>query len=183
MALASAVMLAGVACTAPRPPTTASTEAPASAALAAQDARPEAPLIAGRSLSGEPIDLKALRGQVVVINAWGSWCSPCRDEAPALQAVNRQMTPQGVRFIGINTRDRDPASARAFEARYGLSFPSVYDPPGDLLLRFPPHTLNPQVIPSTVIVDRRGRIAASVPGPVTATMLRHALNEVLGEKP
>ncbi|MFE2170235.1 TlpA disulfide reductase family protein [Streptomyces sp. NPDC059447] len=121
----------------------------------------------GEDLDGNPVSLDGFRGQVVVLNVWGSWCGPCRAEADDLARLGESTRSQGVRFLGINTRDRDRAAARSFVRAHGIGFPSLHDPDGELLLRFPPALLNPQTIPSTLVIDRRGRVAVSIGGAVT----------------
>ncbi|MFE9561908.1 TlpA family protein disulfide reductase [Streptomyces sp. NPDC006487] len=143
--------------------------------------RPPAPALAGADLDGKPVGLAEFRGQVVVLNVWGSWCGPCRAEADDLERLSGQTRAQGVRFLGINTRDRDRAAARSFVRAHGLGFPSLHDPDGELLLRFPPALLNPQTIPSTLVIDRRGRIAVSIGGAVTDEELRPLLTRVAQE--
>ncbi|MFJ3877008.1 TlpA family protein disulfide reductase [Streptomyces sp. NPDC090077] len=144
-------------------------------------ARQDAPALAGADLDGNPVSLAGLRGRVVVLNVWGSWCGPCRAEADDLERLNRQTRGQGVSFLGINTRDRDRAAAKSFVRAHGLGFPSLHDPEGDMLLRFPPALLNPQAIPSTLVIDRHGRIAAGIGGAVTTEELRPLLARVLAE--
>ncbi|MFF3213410.1 TlpA disulfide reductase family protein [Streptomyces sp. NPDC002886] len=144
-------------------------------------ARPHAPVLAGADLDGKPLGLTEFRGQVVVLNVWGSWCGPCRAEADDLERLSGQTRAQGVRFLGINTRDPDRAAAQSFVRAHGLGFPSLHDPTGKLLLRFPPALLNPQTIPSTLVIDRRGRIAVSIGGAVTEEELRPLLLRVAEE--
>ncbi|MCX4539839.1 TlpA disulfide reductase family protein [Streptomyces sp. NBC_01565] len=153
---------------------------PQAVVIAAQERR-DAPELSGADLRGGRAGLAPLRGRVVVLNVWGSWCGPCRTEAAGLEAVHRETEGQGVRFLGINTRDRDREAARAFEERYELTYPSLHDPRGDLLLRFPEGTLNPQAVPSTLLLDRRGRVAASIAGPVTPAELRPLIARLAGE--
>ncbi|WKD37651.1 TlpA family protein disulfide reductase [Streptomyces xanthophaeus] len=143
--------------------------------------RPAAPALAGDDLDGKPVALDDFRGQVVVLNVWGSWCGPCRAEADDLAHIDRQTRDQGVRFLGINTRDPDRAAALSFVRAHGLGFPSLHDPAGELLLRFPPALLNPQAIPSTLVIDRRGHIAVSIGGAVTGDELRPLLARVTEE--
>ncbi|WP_327308103.1 TlpA disulfide reductase family protein [Streptomyces sp. NBC_01298] len=143
--------------------------------------RPPAPVLTGADLDGKPLSLTEYRGQVVVLNVWGSWCGPCRAEADDLERLSGQTRTQGVRFLGINTRDPDRAAARSFVRAHGLGFPSLHDPTGKLLLRFPPALLNPQTIPSTLVIDRRGRIAVSIGGAVTDEELRPLLLRVAEE--
>lgn len=144
-------------------------------------AREEAPALEGDDLDGKPVSLAGFRGQVVVLNVWGSWCAPCRAEADDLERLSRQTRGEGVRFLGINTRDRDRAAAQSFVGAHDLGFPSLHDPAGELLLRFPPAVLDPQAIPSTLVVDRRGRIAVAIGGAVTAEQLRPLLARVVEE--
>ncbi|MFJ7777172.1 TlpA family protein disulfide reductase [Streptomyces yangpuensis] len=145
-------------------------------------ARQEAPALAGADLDGKQVALGDFRGQVVVLNAWGSWCAPCRAEADDLERLSRQTRADGVRFLGINTRDRDRAAARSFVRAHDMTFPSLHDPDGELLLRFPPALVNPQAIPSTLVIDRRGRVAAAIGGAVTDEQLRPLLARVLEEE-
>ncbi|MFJ6793169.1 TlpA family protein disulfide reductase [Streptomyces sp. NPDC091268] len=153
------------------------------AAVADSAVRPAAPDLAGADLDGQPVSLAALRGEVVVVNVWGSWCGPCRAEADDLRRLGARTGDRGVRFLGINTRDRDRAAARSFVRAHGLGFPSLHDPDGELLLRFPPALLNPQTIPSTLVIDRGGRVAVSIGGPVTEAELAPLLDRVAREAP
>ncbi|MEU9376057.1 TlpA disulfide reductase family protein [Streptomyces sp. NPDC048255] len=155
--------------------------AAAGATVTDPGAREEAPALEGDDLDGKPVSLAGFRGQVVVLNVWGSWCAPCRAEADDLGRLSRQTRGEGVRFLGINTRDRDRAAAQSFVRAHDLGFPSLHDPAGELLLRFPPAVLNPQAIPSTLVVDRRGRIAVAIGGAVTAEQLRPLLDRVVEE--
>ncbi|WP_030301887.1 TlpA family protein disulfide reductase [Streptomyces katrae] len=156
--------------------------AAAGATVVDPGARQQAPALAGDDLDGKPVDLAGFRGRVVVLNVWGSWCGPCRAEADGLERLSRQTGGEGVRFLGINTRDRDRAAARSFVRAHALSFPSLHDPTGELLLRFPPSLLNPQAIPSTLVIDRRGRIAVAIGGAVTEEQLRPLLTRVVEEE-
>ncbi|MET8750270.1 TlpA disulfide reductase family protein [Streptomyces sp. NPDC004667] len=151
------------------------------ATVAAPRARPPAPALTGTDLDGNPVSLAALRGEVVVLNVWGSWCAPCRAEAGDLALLNGEVRGAGVRFLGINTRDRDRDAARSFVRAHGLDFPSLHDPAGALLLRFPPEVLNPQTIPSTLIVDREGRVAVAIGGAVSAARLKPLIDRVAAE--
>lgn len=124
--------------------------------------------VKGTTLEGRPLDLKDYAGKVVVLNVWGSWCPPCRAEAPTLAAAARQLAPSGVAFVGVDTKDSGPDQALAFQERYHLPYPSFFDPAGTSLLAF--HgTLNPDSIPSTVVIDKQGRVAASILGEVPST--------------
>lgn len=141
--------------------------------------RAAVPTVSGTSLDGRPLSTADFRGQVVVVNVWGSWCAPCRAEAEALEQASTS-TKGRAQFVGINTRDRDPAPARAFVRSFGISYPSVYDPDGKALLPFA-GTLPPSAIPSTLILDREGRLAARVLGEISERTLVTMIDEVAGE--
>lgn len=113
---------------------------------------------------------------------WGSWCTPCRAEAKNLQAVSEKLKGQGVRFVGINTRDTNTTSAINFEKEFGVTFPSLYDPTGRQMLRFKKGTLNPQLIPSTLVIDRSGKIAARALMALSEDTLTGMIKPVLAEK-
>jgi thiol-disulfide isomerase/thioredoxin len=138
--------------------------------------RPLAPDISGTTLGGAHLRLSAYRGSVVVLNFWGSWCGPCRAEAPDLAALAARLQPRGVRFLGIDIRD-DPTSADAFMQTFGVRYPSLNDPGDDIALAFR-GTVPPAAIPTTLVVDRRGRIAARVIGSVSYDGLRQLLLQV-----
>lgn len=141
--------------------------------------RQQAPEFSGPLLGGGEFDLAAARGNVVVLNVWASWCPPCRSEAPALQAVFEEVAEEGVQFVGVNVRD-NATDARAFEQEFGLTYPSVVDTTGSLLLAFR-DTLPPSAIPSTLVIDRHGRLAARVLDDVTETLLRELVADVTTE--
>lgn len=143
------------------------------------DQRQAAPDLTGTTLTGRSFDLASLRGQVVVLNVWASWCAPCRSEAPGLAEVARELRRQPVQFVGLVTRDGE-ASARAFADRFRLDYPHVVDADGALQLRFRDN-LPPQAIPSTLVIDAEGRVAARVLGGVTAAGLRSVVEPVLAE--
>jgi thiol-disulfide isomerase/thioredoxin len=125
------------------------------------------------------VSLGDYRGKVVVLNVWGSWCPPCRAEAPMLADAARDLAGQGVVFLGINSRNPERAGPRAFERRFDVPYESIYDPDGRTLLAF--HgTLSPNSIPSTVVIDRQGRVAASVIGSVSRTTLDDLVDDALG---
>jgi thiol-disulfide isomerase/thioredoxin len=135
--------------------------------------------VAGETVDGDPVDLAEFRGDVVVLPVWGSWCGPCRKEAPMLAEAARDLEDDGVRFLGINNRDYDQASARRFAESFDLPYPSVYDPDGNTLLSFR-GTLPPLAVPSMVVVDEEGRVAARMLGEVERSTLYGVLEEVLG---
>ncbi|MEV5608082.1 TlpA disulfide reductase family protein [Streptomyces sp. NPDC052225] len=144
--------------------------------------RHDAPDLTGKDLEGKKIKLADYKGKVVVLNVWGSWCPPCRAEAPNFVKVDKANEGKDVQFLGINTRDTSTSPAKEFEKDFGVTYPSFYDPTGKLLLQFEKGTLNPQAIPSTIIVDRDGKIAARSLKPLSEKSLRNMLDPVVAEK-
>ncbi|MDO5533034.1 MAG: TlpA disulfide reductase family protein [Propionibacteriaceae bacterium] len=141
--------------------------------------RQPAPQITGELLGGGTFDSADLAGQVIVYNVWGSWCAPCRKEAPALEAA-AQASAGRASFVGINTRDLDQGPALAFTRAFGITFPSVFDPDGRELLKFGTQ-LPPSAIPSTLVVDAQGRVAARVLGETTEATIRGLVDDVAAE--
>lgn len=123
--------------------------------------------VSGETLDGDQWALDDQRGKVVVLNVWGTWCPPCRKEAPVLSEAARQLQADGVIFMGINTRDSSAAQGRAFERNFKVAYPSLFDPDGRTLLAFR-GTITPNAIPSTLVIDRDGKVAASVLGEITS---------------
>jgi cytochrome c biogenesis protein CcmG, thiol:disulfide interchange protein DsbE len=119
-----------------------------------------------RRLDG-PGDLRltALRGQVVVVNFWASWCVPCREEAEALEAVWQRYRGTGVQLVGVNIQDRE-AAAKGFLAETKTSFPNVTDGTGATSIAYGIYG-----VPETFVVDRRGRITERFVGAVTTEWL------------
>ena len=143
------------------------------------DQRQGAPNASGVDLAGKTLELADFAGQIVVLNVWASWCAPCRAEAGALEEVAEQFENQGVQFIGLNTRDSNDA-ARAFIRKFDVTYPSLIDTDGRIQLLFN-DSLPPQAIPSTIVIDQKGRVAARALGVVTAATLR-AMIEPLREE-
>ena len=133
----------------------------------------------GTTLDGQPYDVRDDRGRVVVVNVWGSWCAPCIAEAPALQAVHELTQDEDVSFVGVNTKDGE-ASARAHEKRFGVTYPSIDDDGGRVLLDLR-GSLPPSAIPSTLVLDREGRVAARILGKADRTVLNGVVDDVLAE--
>ncbi|GGV17758.1 hypothetical protein GCM10010260_66690 [Streptomyces filipinensis] len=151
-------------------------------ATAAPGKRAPAPDLSGKTIDGRTLDVADYKGQVVVINVWGSWCGPCREEAQYFSTVSKQYQGKGVQFVGINTRDTSTTPAIAFEKEHGIGYPSLYDPTGRLMLRFKKGTLNPQLIPSTLVIDKHGKVAARALEALDDTSLLKMLKPVLAEK-
>ncbi|TDO49706.1 thiol-disulfide isomerase/thioredoxin [Kribbella sp. VKM Ac-2571] len=131
--------------------------------------RKAAPELTGKTLDGKTWTLSEQTGKVVVLNVWGSWCPPCRKEAPELVAASKELG-SGVQFIGLNTRDLDPAQAKKFVQEFDVPFPSIYDPNGKALLRFRGQ-ISPKAIPTTLVIDKDGKVAGRVVGEVTKQTL------------
>lgn len=146
----------------------------------APDQRQPAPAISGTALDGSTIDIADYLGKVVVLNVWASWCAPCRAEAPGLQAASQELADRGVQFVGLNTRDSS-ASADGFVKSFGVTYPSIVDQDGRLQLRFG-DSLPPQAIPSTVVIDSQGRVAARALGKVSEDSLRGIVEDVMSER-
>lgn len=145
----------------------------------APDQRPTIDDFEARLLDGTTYDSTLTHGTVAVYNVWGSWCGPCRTEAPALARLARE-TASTTAFVGINVRDND-AAAIAFERSFNIPYPSITtDDAGPAILAFGT-TLSASAIPSTVILDRDGRVAARVVGPVTYSTLKALLTTVINE--
>jgi thiol-disulfide isomerase/thioredoxin len=161
VAMALLVALALTACGRDVPPVVGTST------VASSDREP-APAIAGTTLDGSALDLADYRGRVVVLNNWASWCAPCRDEAPAFAALAASSDPADVVVVGLNVTD-EVAAARAFAAEVGMTYPSIVDSDGSILRTIP--GVPPSALPSTIVLDREGRIAAQVIGPTDGAEL------------
>ncbi|MFH9423241.1 TlpA family protein disulfide reductase [Streptomyces sp. NPDC017529] len=151
------------------------------ATVAKKDRKP-VPALSGETTRGEKLDVAAYKGKVVVLNVWGSWCGPCIAEAANFAKVANETKAKGVQFVGINTRDSQQSQAVSFEDQHKMPYPSLFDPTGKLMLRFPKGSLNPQSIPSTIAVDREGKIAARSIGPLGEDELRKMVQPLIDEK-
>ena len=133
------------------------------AAASARGERPQAPDFTLERLDEEgELTLSSLRGQGVVLNVWASWCIPCKEEAPFLEQVWRENRRNGLVVVGLDAKDfrRD---ARNFMRRYGLTFPVVYDGPGDTLSGY-----GVTGFPETFVLDREGRVLETFVGAVNS---------------
>jgi thiol-disulfide isomerase/thioredoxin len=137
--------------------------------------------ISGPDLDGTgTLSSKAYPGKVVVINVWGSWCPPCRKEASDLQAASAKTTDVA-QFLGVTSRDLQTAAPRQFVRENKVTYPSIYDPSGQVLLPFS-SVLPAIAIPSTLVLDREGRLAVRVLGPVSETTLVQMINDTANGK-
>jgi thiol-disulfide isomerase/thioredoxin len=144
----------------------------------APDQRPQVDEVTGELLDGGTYDVAGDRGKVVVVNFWGSWCNPCRAEAHDLENTFQATKAKGVAFIGVNSRD-DRDAAKAFE-RGLVTFPSVYDPDGKVALKFDVTLVS---TPSTLILDRQGRIAVAIRRLTVVSELQPLVERVAAEGP
>lgn len=180
--LAGMVMLAACASTGADEPTRSAgqvgyPDVPRNLTRVTPDQRKEMPAVSGPALgSNRTISTTDFRGKVVVVNVWGSWCPPCRKEAPDLQAASVE-TRNVAQFVGITSKDYDPAPAEAFVRSFKITYPSIYDPTGKVLLAFAGE-LPPSAIPSTMIIDRQGRLAARVLSGISKITLVDMINDV-----
>ena len=125
--------------------------------------------LSGQTLTGESLDVTSLRGKVVVVNGWASWCEPCREEIPELTSFAESVDPDSIAVIGVNVMD-EPAAATAFAQDLSMPYPSIVDPQARTWGTFP--GIPPRSLPSTVILDTDGRVAATIVGTTDADQLR-----------
>jgi thiol-disulfide isomerase/thioredoxin len=143
--------------------------------------RAEPVQVAGETLNGDRLDLSDRRGSVVVVNIWWTGCGPCRVEAPMLVDAADELAGDGT-IVGINIRDSSKDNGLAFERSFDVPYPSIYDPGSEQLLNFP-SPFNPRWMPSTVVLDREGRVAALVGGELPSKLtLLDVVEEVAAER-
>jgi len=140
--------------------------------------RASAPEFTGELMDGSDFDSAAVSGDVVVINFWGSWCAPCRVETPEFQQVYDEVSADGVSFLGINVKD-DRQLAQAFLDDKDITYPSIYDPRGEVALAFRDYPAN--AIPSTIVLDQDGRVAAVYVAAVAADELRQVIDLLVAQ--
>lgn len=127
------------------------------AALARGDT-PPVPAVTLPAFDGPPISLTALGGNPVILNFWASWCIPCRDEAPLLEAVWEEFRSHGLLVIGVDTQDMEEP-ARAFLKEFHIAYPTLRDPDGSVARIF-----GTTGVPETFFIGRDGRIRRKFPG-------------------
>ena len=141
------------------------------------DKRGEPVVLTGTLLDGTAWDIASTRGKVLVINVWGSWCAPCVAEAPDLQKAWEGIQADQVpaQFVGIDFRE-DPARGAAFAKKAGITYPSLTDESGVAILALQGKA---PTVPTTLVLDPEGRIAARVNGPASASTLRGLVDDVV----
>jgi thiol-disulfide isomerase/thioredoxin len=136
------------------------------------------PALSGPTVDGTTLDLASFKGKVVVLNTWGSWCKACKEESPYLERVYENYKDKGVQFVGIDTRDNLP-QARSFVADNNLTYPSLVDGDSETLLTKLVGIIPLQAVPTTVIVDRDGKLAWRAAVGVDSKTLSAALDPIL----
>ncbi|GAB4504662.1 MAG: TlpA disulfide reductase family protein [Anaerolineales bacterium] len=135
-----------------------------------------APDFSLQTLTGENLRLADLRGQVILVNLWASWCPPCRAEMPTLQKMYAEYKDQGFTILAVNmTSQDDPAAIQPFVQQYGITFPVLLDPNGDTARLYELRSL-----PSSFFLDRQGIIREVViGGPMAEALLRTRIETLL----
>jgi thiol-disulfide isomerase/thioredoxin len=128
----------------------------------AVDEREDPVSFEGVDLEDRALSFGDFRGKPVVAVVWGSWCAPCREEAPEVVGAAEELGDD-VQFVGINIRDAGTAQAQAFVRNFDVPFPSFYSPDGEALLAFP-GVLGLRTVPAFAVLDSEGRVAASIIG-------------------
>lgn len=146
----------------------------------AKSERPAFEAWSGETESGLFLKSESLLGSVVVMNWWYAACAPCRAEAPDLAALSQEFEDQGVQFVGVNVRD-SAETALAFDRRFGITFPSVLDAQsGEVSLAFT-GVVSPQAVPTTLVIDKEGKVASRILGRIDASILRTLIESVVSE--
>ncbi|MGH2581636.1 MAG: peroxiredoxin family protein, partial [Anaerolineales bacterium] len=132
------------------------------------------------TLAGDQVTLSGLRGQVVLVNLWASWCGPCRAEMPAIQQIYEQYRDRGFTVLGVNLTNQDSrAAAQAFVDEFGLTFPILLDTDGSVAAAYRLRSL-----PSSYFIDRNGVIQKVVlGGPMAEALVQTQVEQLLGLTP
>ncbi|MHA7156178.1 TlpA family protein disulfide reductase [Arthrobacter sp. TMN-50] len=131
-------------------------------------------------MDGSTVSTADLQDQVTVLNFWYAACAPCRAEAPDLEALHQEFSGQGVKFYGVNIRDEAP-TASSFERNFGISYPSMLDADGSILLSLSDQ-VPPQAVPTTLVLDKQGRISARILGITDKSTLKALIKSASNEK-
>jgi thiol-disulfide isomerase/thioredoxin len=135
--------------------------------------------LSGTLFDGTEVASTEWAGQVTVLNFWYAGCAPCRKEAPDLVALHSEFGPQGTRFYGVNIRD-EKATAEAFERNWKIPYPSFNDKDGGVLLAMTSY-VPPQAVPTTLVLDKEGRVSARILGLADKSTLKALVRDALGE--
>jgi thiol-disulfide isomerase/thioredoxin len=138
-----------------------------------------APAVSGTDLGGHPMTLSQYAGKVVVLNFWASWCPPCRSEAAALEQVYTDTRASGVQFVGVDIRENGVSDGVHFETNHHIDYPSFSDQASHIALDF--RSTGVQSPPTTIIIDRQGRIAARGLGEMTYSQLVSVVKQVAAQ--
>ncbi|QDG87099.1 TlpA disulfide reductase family protein [Pseudarthrobacter sp. NIBRBAC000502770] len=144
---------------------------------AAADRKPPV-VVTGEQYDGTVVSSRDWAGKVIVLNFWYAACAPCRLEAPRLEALWKEFEPQNVLFYGVNVRDEEAAAA-AFERTFGITYPSMQDKNGGILLAMTQY-VPPQAVPSTLVLDKQGRVAARILGLADQGILKSLIAGAVG---
>lgn len=145
----------------------------------AEGQRSEPLTFSGTLLDGTQVSAQSLRGEVAVLNFWYAACAPCREEAPDLEALYQEFKPQGVEFFGVNIRD-EKATAESFIRSFNLTFPSFLDKDSAVLLSVASF-VPPAAVPTTLVLDREGRVASRILGLAEKSTLRALIASAVGD--
>lgn len=129
------------------------------------------------SLDETGVTLSDLRGQVVLINVWATWCPPCRAEMPAIQAAYAQYRDQGFTVLAVNVRE-EPATVGQFLQQQHLTFPALLDRDGQVSAAY-----RANLLPSSFFVDRQGIIRVVYRGPMPRNVIAGTVEQLLREDP
>jgi len=147
----------------------------------AKSSRESAVTWRGVTDGGEVLGSENLSGVVTVMNFWYAGCAPCRAEAPDLIALSKEFAPAGVQFVGVNVRDT-ASTAQAFDRNFGLTYPSMIDNnTGSVVLAFT-GVVSPQAVPTTLVIDKQGRVASRILGRIEKGTLKALIQTVVAEK-
>lgn len=128
----------------------------------------------GTTETGAEVSSDDYRGEALVVNFWAGYCAPCRAEAPELQKLSQKWADRGAKFLGVNTYD-EPASVQAFARNYGVTYPSIIDVhSGTVQLAFA-GTVAPSALPTTIVLDAKGRVAARILGQIESASILDAI--------
>lgn len=144
------------------------------------DDRGEPIAFSGETETAETLGSEQLAGEVSVVNFWYAACPPCRVEASDLETVSQEYLDEGVQFVGVNIYDQAP-TIESFNAEFGVTYPSILDVGSGSVLSAFAANVPPQAIPTTLVLDRDGRVAAYILGVAEPAVLGPMIDDVLAE--